>query len=120
MIYWITGNTGAGKTTLAKWMRSLNPQTIILDGNDLRTVWHDLNLSWGGRWEQGIRVARLANILHKQAQTIVVAVICPYHKLRKEVQKICNCKFIYLHGGKESSEEFPYDYRGEDEYEENL
>ncbi|MCH7762066.1 adenylyl-sulfate kinase, partial [candidate division TA06 bacterium] len=40
MILWITGNSGAGKTTLAERLVSRN--TIILDGNLLRQVWPGL------------------------------------------------------------------------------
>ena len=120
MVLWLTGNTGSGKTTLAKWIRELFPRAIVLDGNELRDVWHDLDLSKEGRWEQNLRAARLAKILCKQYHTVIVAVICPYHELRKEVQKICGCRFVYLYGGKEASKECPYDYREQDEYEENI
>lgn len=116
MILWITGNSGAGKTTLANWMRSLDSNAVVLDGNELRTVWHDLDLSEEGRREQNLRTARLAKILHRQMQIVIVAVICPYHDLRKEVQRICECKFIYLYGGKEDNREYPYNYREKDEY----
>ena len=118
MILWITGNTGAGKTTLSKWITEFYPEAIVLDGNDLRKVWLDLDLSEEGRWEQNLRAARLANVLQNQVEVVVVAVICPYHDLRKEVQRICDCKFIYLYGGEEASEEYPYEYREQDEYEE--
>lgn len=127
MITWIFGNTESGKTTLAKEItRSFynkngntdfsedeienSPYTdaIWLDGNDMREIWTDLGLSKKDRWEQNLRVARLAKILDGQGFNVVVSVICPYKKLRKEVKKITNCKFIYIEGGKEGKE-YPFD-----------
>jgi len=105
MITWITGNSGAGKTVLAK---KLNNNHIILDGDEMRKVWR-LGFSKKDRWEQNLRIARLAKILEKQKFNIIIATICPYVKLRQEVKKITNCKFIYLSGGKKSSKKYPYE-----------
>lgn len=104
MIWWITGNTGAGKTTLAKKMK----EVIILDGDELRQCWN-LGFNKKDRWEQNIRAARLARMIEKQGYDVVVSTICPYKGLRKEVQTITNCKFVYLDGGKEPTEEYPYE-----------
>ena len=122
MITWIFGNTGSGKTTLAKEIVYTkyendypdfdkdNPyaDVIWLDGDNMRGVWTDLGLSKEDRWEQNLRVARLAAMLDKQGFNVLVSVICPYKKLRKEVKKITNCKFIYVEGGKKGKD-FPFD-----------
>ena len=107
MIWWLTGNTGAGKTTLAKKMA--DSRTVILDGNDMRDVWDDWDLTKEGRTKQGLRTARLAKVLESQGHPVIVAVICPYEELRKTVKEICNCQFIYLPYGKESSDLCPYE-----------
>ena len=86
MIYWIFGQTGAGKTTHAK--KLLRPNDIFIDADQIRTVWTDLRWSKEDRWEQNLRVARLAKLFHEQGHDIVIAVILPYEKLRKEVKKI--------------------------------
>lgn len=104
MIWWITGNTGSGKTTLSKRMKDV----VVLDGNELRTCW-DLGFSKEDRWEQNLRAAKLAKSLENQGFDVVVATICPYKELRKEVQQITGCMFIYLSGGKNPSKEFPYE-----------
>lgn len=107
MIHWFTGNTGAGKTTLANKMK--DARTIILDGDNCRYIWQDLDLSKEGRWEQSIRVARLAKELSDQGFNVNVAVICPYEKLRQEVKAICKCIFVYVPYGVIPDEEHPYE-----------
>lgn len=105
-VTWFTGNSGAGKTTRAR--AAAQPGDIILDGDKLREVWPGLGLSEADRWEQNLRVARLARYLDSQGIQIYVAVIAPYRALRAEIQRICGCEFIYLPGGR-SGPEFPYE-----------
>lgn len=106
-IYWIFGNSGAGKTTLA---RKLRPRlhAIILDGDDLRTVWK-LGLSRADRFEQNLRIARLARLLARQGYNVIVATICPYNELRHQVAAICQPVWVYLRGGRAASEEYPFE-----------
>lgn len=106
MIIWITGNTGAGKTTLAKQMAG--KKTVILDGDDMRNVWNDLGLSKKDRTEQNFRVARLAKIIEDQNHTVIVSVICPYEKVRREIETMTGCLFIYITGGK-IGKKYPYE-----------
>ena len=113
MITWIFGNTQTGKTTLAEAIKTSEPSfpymnAVFLDGDNMRGIWTDLKLSKEDRWEQNMRVARLAKMLGDQGFNVVVSVICPYKQLRKEVKKITNCKFIYIEGGKEGKE-YPFD-----------
>ncbi len=104
MIWWLTGNSESGKTTLAKKMKDV----VILDGNELRGCW-DLGFSKEDRWEQNLRAARLAKMIEKQGYDVVVSTICPYKALRSAVQAITKCKFVFLEGGKASTEEYPYE-----------
>ena len=103
---WITGNSGSGKTTLAHRLKTQN--TIILDGDDLRSVWK-LNFSENDRWEQNLRASKLAVMLEKQGFEVIVATICPYKKLREHITREYNPKWIQLNGGKVPSEEYPYE-----------
>ncbi len=104
-ITWITGNSKSGKTTLANKMIS---GEVLLDGDDMRTVWTDLKFTKDDRWEQNMRIARLAKILDKQGFNVIVCTICPFRELRKQVQELTGCKFITLEGGIER--DFPYEY----------
>ena len=95
MILWIMGNSGAGKTTLAKKLRGKN--TIILDGDDMRaSICRDLGLSAEDRRENNLRVARLAAALESQGFSVIVSMICPTDAMRAEVKAITGCSFIYL------------------------
>lgn len=105
MITWITGNSCSGKTTLSKRIRT---NQIILDGDTMRSIWPGLGFSESDRREQNMRIARLAKELNYQGFDVIVSTICPYRDLREQVQKITNCKFIYLDGGK-SGKDYPYE-----------
>ena len=96
MILWLTGQTQSGKTTLARKLASGSKNTVVLDGDELREVWPGLKLSKEDRWEQNLRVARLAKLLESQGLTIIVSVIAPFEDLRREIETICGCKFIHL------------------------
>ena len=107
MILWLTGNTGSGKTTLAKRLKTKD--AIILDGNEMRNAISEKSgFSKEDRWKHNLRVARLARVLESQGFIIIVSLICPYEELRKEVKEITGCKFIYLSGGK-TGEDYPYE-----------
>lgn len=107
MITWYTGNTKSGKTKKAK--ETVKPGEILLDGNELRRIWLDLDLSEEGRREQSRRTARLAKYLESQGFNVYVAVISPYRDLREEVKQICGCEFIYIPGGYPPSPNYPYE-----------
>lgn len=107
MITWITGNSGSGKTTLANELAKLS-NAIILDGNAMRWCW-TLGFSKEDRYENNIRIAKIAKTLEDQNFDVIVATICPYRDLRRIVTEICNPKWIYLTGGVPVSEEYPYE-----------
>ena len=73
---------------------------IHLDGDVMRTVWK-LGFSKEDRYENNLRIARIAKILREQGYDVVISTICPYKDLREKCKEICGCKFVYLEGGKE-------------------
>jgi len=108
LIIWITGNTGAGKTTLAKTLQTIIQDSIILDGNSMRkSISIDLGLSKEDRIENNLRIARLATKLEEQGFNIIVSVIAPYEELRKQIKKITDCKFIYIPSSNKIEYEVP-------------
>lgn len=107
-VYWLFGNSGAGKTTLAKELQRRLPQSLLLDGDDLRAVWR-LGFSKEDRYEQNFRAARLASIAAEQGITVIVALICPYRELRAKISEHINPHWIYLPGGHLTTDEYPFE-----------
>jgi len=114
MILWITGNSGSGKSMLG---RVLSVGRVWLDGDDMRGVWPGLGYSREDRWENNMRIARLAKVLNDdQGIDVIVSSICPYRELRDEIRRLVrDVQFVFLAGGMEASEEYPYEGRGVDE-----
>ena len=110
-VIWITGNSGAGKTELARMLLKLNPNSIWLDGDMVRRVWPELTLSKQDRIDNNLRVARLCLELVDQGFMVVVSTICPYIALRNKIRKMLPHKvmFVYLSGGKKPSRLYPYE-----------
>ncbi len=106
MITWIHGNSGAGKTTLAKKIIA-HDGGVLLDGDAMRTCW-TLGFSKEDRIENNLRIAKLAKVLDGQGLNVIVSTICPYRDLRAKVKEITNCRFISLDGGK-TGEDYPYE-----------
>ena len=97
MIIWLTGASGAGKTTLAKALVKKLRNWVILDGDEMRdSISVGSGFSEKERTEHNLRVARLANVLEKQGLNILVSVIAPYPDLREKVNLICNPKWVCL------------------------
>ena len=108
MILWLTGNTGAGKTTIARVLK--RPDSIILDGDELRALTNNHDLSKEGRWAHNLFIAKLAKLLESQGFQIIVSVICPYEELRQQVKAITGCEFIYLsYEGDDQQPDKPYE-----------
>lgn len=82
-VFWITGLSGAGKTTLARALQEALSGSLLLDGDELREA-----LGAGGRGfdaESRRRLAqsyaRLAALLARQGATVIVATISLFHEL---------------------------------------
>lgn len=112
-IYWFHGNSGVGKTHLA--LHYDKPNKIVLDADDFREVWTDLDFSKKGRWEQNIRLAKLARLLSIQGYNVCIASICPYANLRREINKIIpRVIWVYVNGpdSQKPSVEYPFEEGG--------
>lgn len=97
LIIWLTGQTSSGKSTLAAVLKKKIPQSIILDGDQLRRVWTDLGFSTKDRLENNKRFLRLAHILNNQDYNVIISVICPFEIFRVDTKKeFPRIKFVYL------------------------
>ena len=111
MIVWLTGNSGAGKTTIADVFRLLHPEWIKLDGDDMRS---SISLGAGFSKEEreahNLRVARLANVLDEQGHNIIVSVIAPFESTREKIKKLIpDCVWVYVKRTLKSDPRKPYE-----------
>jgi adenylyl-sulfate kinase len=90
---WLTGLSGAGKTTLASAIEQellrLRYPACVLDGDELRQgLSSDLGLSRGDRAEQARRVAHVAALMSKSGVVAIVALVSPYADDRRRAREI--------------------------------
>ena len=86
-VYWITGLSGAGKTTIAsllyKELIREKEGIVLLDGDELRkTVAGDLGYTNSERLEAAMRYARLSAMLAKQGITVIIGTISMFDQVR--------------------------------------
>src|ERR1700720_337176 len=87
-VFWITGLSGAGKTTLAEelWRRlcAAGRRVILLDGDELRAaIAVDLGHSLDDRRKSAMRNARLCRLLADQGFDVVCATISLFHEVQR-------------------------------------
>jgi len=119
-VVWLTGNTGAGKSTLAEGMKEYFNQgdqgddrarrIVVLDGDEMRaTVSVDEGLSPEDRRKHNLRVARLAHLMSEHGFLVLVAVIAPFATVREELQSICDPVWVYVNRDGLGGADRPYE-----------
>jgi adenylylsulfate kinase-like enzyme/phosphohistidine swiveling domain-containing protein len=87
-VFWITGLSGAGKTTLGQrlrdHLRAVGRSVIFLDGDALRgTISEGLGYSEGDRRKAAMRNARLCCLLAAQGTDVVCSTISLFHEVHR-------------------------------------
>lgn len=91
-VFWITGLSGAGKTTLAREivarLRAHRKPTVMLDGDELRNVFgsHSANIENYGRERRlviAFQYSRLCQLIARQDLTVVIATISMFKEIYK-------------------------------------
>jgi cytidine diphosphoramidate kinase len=101
-VFWITGLSGAGKTTLGRELsdrlRAAGRSATFLDGDALRaSIAEDLGYSEGERRRAAMRNARLCRLLAGQGTDVVCSTISLFHEVQHWNRKnIPGYREIYL------------------------
>lgn len=101
-VYWITGLSGAGKTTIGKLfyeqMKEKYPNTVFLDGDTLRSVFGDcFGYTQEERRKCAMCYARLCAMLQGQGMNVVCCTISMFDNVREwNREHISEYKEIYV------------------------
>lgn len=101
MIYWFTGQSGSGKTTIANELIKLLSfnDCIIVDGDDLRDIFKNKDYSETGRRKNVERAQDIAKFLNYFNKNVIVTLVSPYRNQREAFKKELGnqIKEIYIH-----------------------
>ncbi len=107
-VYFFTGLSGAGKTTIGglfhRRLKATKPNVVLLDGDEIRMAFgedvgytHDERLRWAGR------IFRVCRLLSSQGIDVVVCSIAMYESVRRwNRENIPNYKEIYIKVSKDT------------------
>ncbi len=97
MIYWFTGQPGAGKTTLAVELMKRIDNTIHIDGDNLRDILKNYDYTPNGRVKNITNVIVLARFLDYKGFNVVISVVAPYRELRESLKETNEVVEVYVH-----------------------
>lgn len=100
MIYWLTGQPCAGKTTLAKMLENhIKDNVYLIDGDDLRDLTTNKDYSINGRVNNVNTAQKIAHYLHNQGHDVIVSLVAPYVDQREDFKTLLGTaiKEIYVH-----------------------
>ena len=95
MIYYFTGQPGAGKTTLAEFL--YNDGYIHIDGDDIREIFNNKDYSEEGRKTNVRRAHDIAQFMDAKGYPVIISLVSPYRELRDELKSKTNVVEIYVH-----------------------
>lgn len=87
-VYWITGLSGAGKTTIGKALyneiKKERDNIVLLDGDVLReTFGNDLGYTKEDRFQCAMRYGRICRMLSEQDITVICCTISMFNEVRE-------------------------------------
>lgn len=101
-VFWVTGLSGAGKTTIGRClftkMREYKSSVVFFDGDELRKVFgDDLGYTRDERFKCAMRYARLCKMISEQGVDVICCTISMFHDVRKwNRQSISNYVEIFV------------------------
>ena len=88
MIYWLTGQPGAGKTTLGNWLiAALQGESVLVDGDDIREIFENKDYSEQGRRKNIELAQNIAHFLNNKKMNCVVCLVSPYKDQRENFKQ---------------------------------
>lgn len=119
-IFWFTGQAGAGKTELANMLKTRlireqtivqqnivpkniwsshipNKKFVIIDGDDIRSLWNNTDYSIDGRKANVDFVQKLCLFLKKNNIVPIVCMVSPFSEQRSTFLEEENGMEIYIH-----------------------
>ena len=101
ILFWITGLSGSGKTSIAKLVKNkisrLYGPTVIMSGDDLRKILNLKSYDKDSRLQNGIKFSKLCKFITNQNINVIFAVVGLFDKIRLQNKKnINNYVEIYI------------------------
>jgi len=86
-VYWITGLSGAGKTTIGDLLYARlsfvnNNKIVRLDGDNLRMIFKRSDYSKQARIDIGLQYGALCKMLSEQGIDVIISTIAMYDEIR--------------------------------------
>jgi adenylylsulfate kinase-like enzyme len=97
MIINLTGQAGAGKSTIARELEKILNNPIVIDGDELREIFVNKDYSEDGRRKNITNAYNIARFLEVKEFTPIIALISPYEDLREDLKSTSEVKEIYIH-----------------------
>ena len=96
MVYWITGHSRSGKSTLALTLKQQIPNSVVLECDFVRTIWGTKNYDYE-------TIAKIALLLENGGHTVIMTSIGPIASEIKRIKKMFNeCIEIPMPFGKDA------------------
>jgi adenylylsulfate kinase len=93
VVVWFTGLSGAGKTTLGRWvahaLRRTGHPVEELDGDVIRAQFPAIGFTRIERDAHVKRVGRLASELEERGVSVVASLVSPYEESRRFARALC-------------------------------
>ena len=103
MIVVFYGQPSSGKTTLAKLLQERiflqnQPTPVIIDGDEIRTIFKDTDYSKEGRTNNLRRISDIATFLESKYNLVIISAVYPIQASRQYLDGICNnVLWVHLH-----------------------
>lgn len=97
MIINLTGQPGAGKTTIARLLQSDLPHSINIDGDEIREIFQNKDYSENGRRRNIQNAYNIALFLEKKGFNPIISLVSPYRDLREWLKNQAQVFEFYVH-----------------------